>query len=569
VHELVQVVGYVNLVAFVALGVIAVRHWRQRRDRAAAWIALAFAALAVVVLVARAVPKHPHAFAELFAQRLDVAVLVVFPYLLFRFTIEFRDPPRRLYLFVSALSVALVIWTFALPHFPEEGQSRPPEFIAYLVVFLVHWVVLATTSSWLLWTAGLRQPSVARRRMQMLAFAASAITLAIVLLASTSDPDSSLAAAAGLIATSSAVAFLLGLAPPAALRYMWRLPEQRRLQEAMSNLITLATTQEEIAERVLEPSAAIVGARAIAIQNAEGRPIGQYGTPPAGREPITFALPNSALLVWAGPYAPFFGSEELALLASLAAMLAIALDRVRLFEQEHSARLELECANQVKTNFVALAAHELRTPVTTIHGFVQTLHHLGHRLSEDEREELRRALEQQTARMALLVEQLLDLSRLDADAIEINPQPVKVRERVEEIVRGAAGARADAVQVDVPDELEASVDPNAFERIVTNLVVNAFRYGAPPVVVRAEQTDHHFRIAVEDRGEGVAPEFVPDLFERFSRSERSRAVAGGTGLGLAIARAYAQAHNGDLIYEHAEPHGACFKLVLPAEPVAA
>jgi signal transduction histidine kinase len=284
---------------------------------------------------------------------------------------------------------------------------------------------------------------------------------------------------------------------------------------------------------------------------------------------MRFDLQNGELLVWAGPYAPFFGSEELALLGSLAAMVGIALDRVRLFEQEHAARIELERANQVKTNFVALAAHELRTPVTTIHGFVQTLHHLGHRLSEDEREELRRALEQQTVRMALLVEQLLDLSRLDADAIEIHPQPLKVRERVEEIVRGAAGERAGSVQVDVPEELEASVDANAFERIVSNLVVNAFRYGRPPVVVRAEQTDHHFRVAVEDHGDGVAPEFVPDLFERFSRSERSRAIAGGTGLGLAIARAYARAHDGDLIYENAEPHGARFNLVLPNNPVAA
>jgi signal transduction histidine kinase len=140
---------------------------------------------------------------------------------------------------------------------------------------------------------------------------------------------------------------------------------------------------------------------------------------------------------------------------------------------------------------------------------------------------------------------------------------------VEEIVRGAAGDRVSAVQVEVPEELEASVDPNAFDRIVTNLVVNAFRYGEPPVVVRAEQTDHHLRVAVEDHGTGVAPEFVPDLFERFSRSERSRAVAGGTGLGLAIARAYARAHDGDLVYENAEPHGARFNLVLPHRPVAA
>jgi signal transduction histidine kinase len=124
------------------------------------------------------------------------------------------------------------------------------------------------------------------------------------------------------------------------------------------------------------------------------------------------------------------------------------------------------------------------------------------------------------------------------------------------------------VRLEVPHGLEAAVDPNAFERIVSNLVTNALRYGRPPVTVRAERSDRHFRVAVEDRGPGVAPEFVPDLFERFTRSERTRERTRGTGLGLAIARSYARAHAGDLLYHEADPHGARFVLVLPAEPPA-
>ena len=83
------------------------------------------------------------------------------------------------------------------------------------------------------------------------------------------------------------------------------------------------------------------------------------------------------------------------------------------------------------------------------------------------------------------------------------------------------------------------------------------------MIVRAVQSDRHFRLTVEDQGHGVAAEFIPDLFERFTRSDGSQRNAGGTGLGLAIARSYARAHGGDLFYEDALPHGARFELVLP------
>src|SRR5204863_748581 len=137
------------------------------------------------------------------------------------------------------------------------------------------------------------------------------------------------------------------------------------------------------------------------------------------------------LVAWTSPYAPFFGDDELNALETIAALTATALDRVRLFEQEHDTRVALERANELMTNFVALAAHELRTPVTTIHGFVQTLNHRKG-LPREQEEELKRVLEQQTGRLAMLVEQLLDLSRLDAEAVEIHPQIVQVRDRLEE-----------------------------------------------------------------------------------------------------------------------------------------
>jgi signal transduction histidine kinase len=120
------------------------------------------------------------------------------------------------------------------------------------------------------------------------------------------------------------------------------------------------------------------------------------------------------------------------------------------------------------------------------------------------------------------------------------------------------------VRIDVDPGIELVTDPVAFERVAANLILNALRYGEPPVEVRGEGGEP-FRLVVEDRGEGVQAEFVPQLFERFSRSEDTRrAGAPGAGLGLSIARAYAEALGGHLAYEEADPHGARFILSLPA-----
>ena len=141
--------------------------------------------------------------------------------------------------------------------------------------------------------------------------------------------------------------------------------------------------------------------------------------------------------------------------------------------------------------------------------------------------ELELVLRDQAVRLKTLVEQLLDLSRLEAEAVEIRPTALAVRPRVEEIVAASAGENATAVEIDVDPRLVAQVDTDALDRILSNLIVNAFRYGAPPVTITAQQNDRHFRLTVEDCGEGVSPEFVPDLFERFTRS-RARARIGGT-----------------------------------------
>jgi signal transduction histidine kinase len=564
-HQLSTALNVVISVLFVVLAAVAVRRWLRKRDDAAGWLTLSFLALGLIVTVGRLIPAHPHGFVLGALLRLEIELLVLFPYLGYRFATAFVPPSRRLQRVVSLLTIGLSIWTFALPRIPASGDPRPSGFLVYVIAFLVHWTLLSVVVTTRLWRAGRGQPSVARIRMRLLSFATAALTVAIVGSATTTNSSSPGAVVVQVIAVLGAVAFLLGFEPPQIVRASWRAAEQQRLQEAIRGLMTLATTRAEVAQRVLGPVAALVGARAACIFDADGNVLARQAVPEQSEdvEPVRVEEPGVVLHVWTSPYAPFFGEDELRALHTVAALTGIALDRVRLFEQEHQSRLALERANELMTNFVALAAHELRTPVTTVHGFVQTLNHLGDRLDETQKDELRLALEQQTVRMTSLVEQLLDLSRLDAEAVDVKPQELDLRQRLEDVVTVAAGSRFADVRVEVLGPSVANVDPSILDHIVTNLVTNALRYGQAPVLVSAAVDDGQVRISVEDEGPGVAFEIEETLFERFTRAGVARDRVAGTGLGLAIARAYAQAHSGDLRYERGQPAGARFVVELP------
>ncbi|HET8652520.1 MAG TPA: HAMP domain-containing sensor histidine kinase, partial [Gaiellaceae bacterium] len=213
--------------------------------------------------------------------------------------------------------------------------------------------------------------------------------------------------------------------------------------------------------------------------------------------------------------------------------------------------------------FVSLASHELRTPISVVHGISATLHLRGDDLSQHQLRELRRTLYEQSSRLAELTEQLLDLSRLDAQAVAINPERFRPRERISDLLDRIAPERRDEVEIGVEPSLEVVTDPHAFERVVGNLLTNAFRYGEPPIEVRT-QWNEVVDLVVKDHGPGVPDEFVPLLFERFSQDEQSRGQKQGAGLGLAIAKSFAEAVGGGLRYEPAHP-GACFHFELPRE----
>jgi signal transduction histidine kinase len=245
-----------------------------------------------------------------------------------------------------------------------------------------------------------------------------------------------------------------------------------------------------------------------------------------------------------------FNADDVDLMQLVAERVALAIERAQL----HADTVQLD---QLKLNFVAIASHELRTPATSVYGVFATLAERWDTLDEETRKSLVRSGYEQGERLRRLLEELLDLSRLDAHSIRLEPKPLVVGQVLAEIAAGAL-PEGILIELDVAPDLAVVADQLVLDRVVTNLLVNAVRYGSPPYVVSAEQRDRHLRIAVQDSGDGVPEELQPHLFERFARGEDAM----GSGLGLAIARAYARAAGGDVVYVP-DVAGARFELILP------
>jgi signal transduction histidine kinase len=248
-----------------------------------------------------------------------------------------------------------------------------------------------------------------------------------------------------------------------------------------------------------------------------------------------------------------FQRDDVELLCLAADRTAIAIERARLYES-------VVALDELKTNFVAVASHELRTPAASVYGALATMVERADELPPETHEQLLRVAYEQGQRLCRLLDQLLDLSRLDARASRVEPRPIVLRSVLQKIVHETVPESTE-VELEVAPDLAVVADPHMLDRVISNLLTNAVRHGAPPVVVAAEQRDRHIRIAVEDTGGGISNEFRARLFERFERGDG----ATGSGLGLAIARAYARAHGGDLVYHSTSASGgARFELIVPA-----
>ncbi len=235
---------------------------------------------------------------------------------------------------------------------------------------------------------------------------------------------------------------------------------------------------------------------------------------------------------------------------------ALALARAKEDLEAMNARLLRAAADQ--SQFLAVTAHELRTPVAVLGGSATTLAQHWRELEDDERTDLFEGMVAGAARLRRLLADLLTAARLEAGAVDLELQPVAVAD----LLAGAAadarqGRSADDVVVHADPDLLALADRDRAAQAVDNLIGNALRHGEAPVLVSAGAADGWVTIRVSDSGPGVPDSVRPQLFERFVTGARR----GGTGLGLFIVRELARAQGGDAWYEDTRP--TTFALTLP------
>lgn len=233
---------------------------------------------------------------------------------------------------------------------------------------------------------------------------------------------------------------------------------------------------------------------------------------------------------------------------------------------------ELKQTEQVRRDFVANVSHELRTPVAALKALVESLENGAVEDPEVAADFLRR-LRVEVDGLALLVEELFELARIESGRPDLNLRPLDIGEVVRQAVermRPLADRQGVNLLLRLGAELPpVEADPDRIQQVVLNLVHNAVKFTPPGgrITVSVERRGEEVAVSVADTGVGIPPEVLPRVFERFFKADRSRS-AGGSGLGLAIAKHIVQAHGGRIWAESAgEGRGATFTFTLPARRV--
>src|SRR6202140_3963630 len=576
-----------NLTAlgFVLLGAATAAEWYKHRGRAQGMLALSLVSLAVVAALRRV--------QDLVGQSALLGGITIVAFIASGyFVLLFRDAflPLRPWGRQAATALFLGACVVGIADITVLAHAGPAVMTAAATVLIGAWAIFTGEPIVRFWLASRNLPSVQKARMRSLSFGFAVLIAILVVDVFRGSAVQSPAAiiTTQLVALAKVPVIYVSFAPPGLLPRVWRMGEEAELRSAVQDLLIFSPTREELAEKAAGWAKRLLGAQGAFIVDSEGTLIAGSGIesadvgrvmserkdqPEGGIEampdhgaaivvPLRLTEGTGFLGVTAGSFTPLFGSDEVNQLQGYASAVTAGLERARVTER-------LAAIEKNKTQFLNLASHELRGPLTVVRGYVSMLEG---GLMGDFNDRGRKAMPVISAKvleMNALIEQMIEAARLEDGALMLRPAEADLRDVVVEAV-DMARHLVDAkhkILLKMPDKpVPVRIDAERVKTIATNLIGNAIKYSPAGGPIDCEVTARAgiARISVKDTGVGIAKEDLPILFTRFGRvSTPQTNHLPGTGLGLYLGRQLARLHGGEITVESAPGKGSTFTLHLP------
>jgi signal transduction histidine kinase len=586
---------------------VALRTVRQP-TRAHADMTLFFGAITFIILIARLVAlvasRQDGPATPPWLTTIEVAVLMALPYILMRLVDDFTNVRSWVKRAAELGLAAGIVATYA------TAPTLPAPVLLYVVVYFF---VVAVFCAIAFIRAARRSRGVTRRRMEAISLGSILLGTDILITGMTGfarPEDRAILQALGqLLGLGSGVAYYLGFAPPPILRRAWQEPELRAFLARAASLPRLPATLDIVRElehgaanstgtsaRIglwqddmsklrfweddgtivdLEPGTHFAG-RAFELQRPifSTNPIRENPDGAAGYRsrsvgavlatPITAGERRLGVLTLSAQRPPIFAVSDIELASLLADQAAVVLESRALID--HAARVRArEEATRLKEDFLSAAAHDLKTPLTTVVAQAEFLERRATREPNAPADiaGIRRVV-RESKRLAGLVGDLLDATRLEQGRLVGEREPVDLATLAQEVCAHDAGDQTCAVEASAP--VVGVYDRRRVEQLLQNLIENAKKYSPErtPIRIKVWQEDGEAHIAVEDSGIGIPAADLPRIFERFSRASNvDDRRFHGMGLGLFICRGIVEEHGGRIWVESEVGKGSTFHVALP------
>jgi signal transduction histidine kinase len=572
--------------AFATLAIRTVAAWARQPDRRHGNLALALGALAVVVLLSPALGTAA-SYSQVLTDVVSTAFLIS-GYGLFLFRGSFF-PIGKMTIRVATVAVVAVALLDIIVQLPANPDSpHTPLQTLSLVATVGLWAFFILEPIVIFWMSARGRPAVEKARLRAISTGYAGLFMVVMIGVVAGALNDNLTLLIDVLALATVPVLYVAFFPPTWLRRFWRQPEEDEFRHALHDLLLYSQDRMTLADRALLWAERLVGGEAAFVVDSDGSVLatrgittedaaslnagssyltvngrGDHHTPwragPNLVVPLDLQQGHGAMVIVSGRLSPMFGDDEVGRLREYAASITAGLDRVTL----HSKIAALERA---KTDFLNVASHELRGPMTVIKGYLTMLEAGALGNMAPKARSVLPLLISKSDEVNWMVEQMIEAARLEEGRLSLKRQRMDIVELTDSAIDGVKMLLSDHdLKVESPSSaIEAQVDPDRFQIVIRNLLSNAAKYSPAGTDIRVDvsRNGDMALVKVIDQGVGISSEDQAQLFTRFARIETGYNIQ-GTGLGLWLSREIARMHDGDLTVSSRPGAGSTFTFSVP------